>query len=297
MSHRGARRLVPVLSVCAIVLVPGCGGGGDDEAAPPSAPSEFAAVFDVERPLGVVAGVDQAWVLTEVDGGAAVSRVDHTGERTEVARLTGQSHEMAPYGDGVVVARVTCGGDDCEDTVAEVRVLDRAGELLAEEKIARGEGAPYCESGTCDTVDILGVNGDVVWLETYDILPASPVFVSWDPETGETSSDRPQDRGADWHPAPSRRLDHDAYQRPPSLEFAPEPVAAGQDDQVFVLESDGVIRRYVGLVAQETIDVPADLFFQPFDSTRPLYFDRGPSVAVGCIQQEYPAGACWLGSS
>src|SRR3954470_5520522 len=118
MSHRGARLLLPALSVCAIGLSAGC-GGSDDDAAAPSAPPEFAAAFDVERPLGVVAGHNQAWVLTDVDGGAALSRVEHTGELTEVARLTGQSHEIVPYGDGVVLARVTCGGDDCEDTVAE----------------------------------------------------------------------------------------------------------------------------------------------------------------------------------
>jgi hypothetical protein len=297
MANRGTRRLLPALSVCAVVLIAGCGEGGDAAAAAPSAPPEFAATFDVDAPLQVVAGNNQAWVLAETDGGAAVSRVDHTGRVSEAVDLTGQSHEMAPYGDGVVVARVACGGDDCEDTVAEVRVLDPAGESLAEDEIARGEGPPYCESGTCDTVDILGVNGDEVWLETYDILPASTErFVSWNPETGRTSSDRPQDRGEDWRPAPSRRLDVDRYQRPPSLEVAPEPVAAGQDDQVFVLESDGVIRRYVGLVAQESIDVPADLFFQPFDSTRPLYFDKSPSVVVGCIQQEWPDARCWIGS-
>ena len=294
MSHRGTRRLLPALSVCAVVLIPGCAEDGD--AAPPSAPPEFAAAFDVERTLAVVAGVNQAWVLAEVDGGAAVSRVDHTGELTEVARLTGQSHEIAPYGDGVVVARVACGGDDCGATVAEARVLDAVGEVVAQKEIARGEGAPYCESGTCDRVFILGVGGDAVWLETSDILPSSGRYVSWDPGTGRTGSGRPPEGSADWHAAPSRRLDYDQYQGPPSLEVAPEPVTAGRDGQVFVLESDGVIRRYVGLEAQETIDVPADLFFQPFDSTRPLFFDTSTSVVVGCIQHEWPAAGCWIGS-
>ncbi len=298
MSRRGAHRLVLALSVCAIALVPACGGGADvDAPEAPSPPAEFAATAEVDRAMQVLAGDGAAWILSKEDGGASVLRLDHTGELTEVARLTGQSHQMATYGDGVVVARVACGGDDCEDTVAEVRVLDRAGETVAEEEIARREGAPYCESGTCDTVDILGVNGDVVWLETYDILPfTDDRFVSWDPGTGETSSGRPQDAGEDWHPAPSRRLDFDLYRRPPSLEVAPEPVAAGQDDQVFVLESDGVIRRYIGLAPQEKIDVPADLFFQPFDSTRLLLFDKSPSVVVGCIEHEWPAARCWLSS-
>src|SRR5690242_13995570 len=136
MSRPGAHRLVPALILCAIALVSGCAGGDDDVAAPPSAPPEFSATFELERVLSVVAGTNQAWVLAEVDGGAAVWRVDHTGSLTEVARLTGQSHGMAPYGDGVVVARVACGGDDCKDTVAEVRVLDAVGEVVAEEEIA-----------------------------------------------------------------------------------------------------------------------------------------------------------------
>jgi len=293
MSHRGAHRFAAALSICAIALASGCSGGNDDVTA---APDEFSATFEVDRVLSVVAGQDQAWVLAEVDGGAAVSRVDHTGRLTEVARLTGQRHEMAPYGDGVVVARAACGGDDCEDTVAEVRVMDRVGDVVVEEEVARGEGAPYCESATCDSVSILGVDGDEVWLETSDILPFDERFVSWNPETGRTGTGRPPEGGADWHPEPSRRIDYDAYQRPPSLEVAPEPVTAGRDGQVFVLESAGIIRRYVGLEAQETIDVPADVFFQPFDSTRPLFFDRGSSVVVGCIQQGWPGSECWIGS-
>jgi hypothetical protein len=293
MSQRGAHRFAAALSICAVALVSGCSGGDDDVAA---APDEFSATFEVDRVMDVVAGQDQAWVLAEVDGGATVSRVDHTGRLTEVARLTGQAHEMAPYRDGVVVARAACGGDDCEETVGEVRVLDRAGEVVAEDDIARDEGAPYCESATCDSVMILGVDGDEVWLETSDILPFDERVVSWNPETGKTGSGRPPEGSADWYAAPARRLDYDQYQGPPSLEVAPEPVTAGRDGQVFVLESEGVIRRYVGLEAQEAIDVPADIFFQPFDSTRALFFDTGDSVAVGCIRQDWPGTECWIGS-
>lgn len=301
MSRRRPRRLVPALSAAVLALLTACGGGtGADVDTPevPAPPADFAATAEVDRVLQVVAGTGgAAWILTEEDGGAALHRFDHTGALTEVVRLTGQRHRIAAYGDGVVVARVACGGDDCEDTVAEVRVLDRAGETVAEEEIARRDGAPYCESGTCDSVDILGVDGDVVWLETYDILPLSAErFVSWDPGTGEISSDRPSEPGSDWHPAPSRRLDFDLYRRPPRLDVAPEPVAAGQDDQVFVLEGDGVIRRYVGLAPEETIDVPADVFFQPFDATRMLHFDKSATVVVGCIQHEWPLSRCWISS-
>lgn len=299
MSRIGARRLGLGLFSCVIALVPGCGGGADEDApVAASPPAEFAATAEVDRAMQVVAGNGAAWILAEEDGGASVLRLDHTGELTEVARLTGQRHELASYGDGVVVARVRCDGDDCEDTVAEVRVLDRAGETVAEEEIARREGAPYCESGTCDSVDILGVDGDVVWLETFDIPPFTDErFVSWDPSTGETTSGRPQDQGEDWRPSPPRHLDLDQYRRPPSLDVAPEPVAAGQDDQVFVLESDGVIRRYVGLVPEETIEVPANIFFQPFDATRGLLFDKSSTVVVGCIEHEWPVAQCWIRSA
>ncbi|SDE91530.1 hypothetical protein SAMN05660485_02100 [Blastococcus fimeti] len=302
MSGRGGHRLVLGFSACVIGLVPACGGVADgDDAAAPSLPAEFAATAEVDRAVQVVAGNGAAWILSEVDGGASVLRLDHTGELTEVARLTGQRHEIATYGDGVVVARVRCDGNDCEDTVAEVRVLDRAGETVAEEEIARREGAPYCESGTCDSVDILGVDGDVVWLETFDILPFTDErFVSWDPSTGETTSGRPQDQGSDWLSSPPLYQDPTPYQSPPSLERPPESVAFGQGDQVFVLDAPGVLRRVVGSAGapreEETLGVPADIFFQEYGPTPTLLFDAGPTVLVGCITQEWPTARCWTGS-
>jgi hypothetical protein len=296
MSRRGPRRFGLALTACLLALVPAC-GGDSGEPGTSEAPAQFQATAEVDRVMQVVAGTGAAWVLAEVDGGASVLRLDHTGELTEVARLTGQRHEIVPYGEGIVVARVACAGDECEETVAEVRLLDRAGKTVAEEEIARGEGAPYCESGTCDSVRILGVNGDAVWLETWDILPSGETFVSWDPGTGQTSSDRPSDRGPNWRPSPTRSLNPAQYRRPPSLDVAPEPVAAGQDGQVFVLESDGVIRRYVRLEPEETIDVPADIFFQPFEGTRHLYFDKSQTVVVGCILEEWPTARCWISSA
>ncbi len=302
MSRQGGHRLLWGFSACALALVPACGGGADvDAPVVPSPPAEFAATAEVDRALQVVAGAGAAWILSEVDGGASVSRLDHTGELTEVARLTGLRHGMATYGDGVVVARVRCDGDDCEDTVAEVRVLDRAGETVAEEEIARREGAPYCESGTCDSVDILGVDGDAVWLETSDILPMSAeTFVSWDPGTGETSSDRPQDPGEDWYPAFPGYPDPRPYLSPPSFERAPEAVAFGQGDQVFVLDAPGQIRRVVGSAGapreEEPLEVPADVFSQDHGPTPMLLFDASPTVLVGCITHEWPSARCWIGS-
>ena len=302
MSDRGSHRLLLGFSACVIALVPACGGGaGVDASEAPSLPADFAATAEVDRAVQVVAGTGAAWVLTREEGGASVFRLDHTGELTEVARLTGQSHELATYGDGVVVARVRCDGDDCEDTVAEVQVLDRAGKTVAEEEIARREGAPYCESSTCDTVDILGVNGNVVWLETHDILSSSDeTFVSYDPESGETSSDRPQDQGEDWYPAFPGYPDPGQYQSPPSLERAPESVAFGQGDQVFVLDAPGQIRRVVGSAGapreEEILDVPADIFFQVFGPTPMLLFDASSTVLAGCITDEGPTARCWIGS-
>ncbi|TKJ25723.1 hypothetical protein A6V29_03940 [Blastococcus sp. CCUG 61487] len=281
----------------ALSLVGACGG---DEPTLPAPPAEFEATVDVDRALQLVAGDGAAWILREEDGGASVHRFDHAG-LTEVARLTGQSHQIATYGDGVVVARVACGGDDCEDTVAEVRVLDRAGKVLAEEEIARGEGAPYCESAICDSVHILGVNGDQVWLETWDILETTgDTFVSWDPDTGRTSSDPPSNQGADWLAASPGFRSPEPYQRPRSLERAPESVAFGQGDQVFVLDDPGTIRLVVGPpqapVVEETFDVPADIFYQEYGPTPGLFFDANETVLAGCIRHEWPTSRCWIRS-
>lgn len=298
-----SRRVALGLAACLIALVPACGGGADvDASVAPGPPAEFAATAEVDRAMQVVAVDGAAWILAEEDGGASVLRLDHTGKLTEVARLTGQRHTMATYGDGVVVARVRCGGDDCEDTVAEVRVLDRAGDTVVEEEIARRKGAPYCESGTCDTVDILGVNGDVVWLETYDILPSTAErFVTWNPDTGRTSSDRPQERrGEDWYPASPGYPSPRPYQRAPDIMRAPESVAFGQGDQVFVLDAPGRIRRVVGPAGapreEVTLDVPADIFFQEYGPTPTLLFDADPTVLAGCISHEWPTARCWIGS-
>jgi hypothetical protein len=181
MSHRGTRRLLPALSVCAIAVLPGCAGG--DAAAAPSAPRKFEATFEVERPLQVVAGNGQAWLLAEADGGAALSRIDHTGRVTDVADLTGQTHHMAPFRDGVVVARIACDGDACEETVAKVLVVDSDGSTVSETEFAREPGSPDRSDG----VRVFGFYEEVIWIQT------SAGLVGFDATTGRTDPRDPTD--------------------------------------------------------------------------------------------------------
>ena len=290
---RGVHRLLPALVVCAIAAVPGC-AGDDEEAAAPSAPPEFEATFEVERPLQVVAGNNQSWVLEEVDGGAALSRVDHTGARTDVADLVGQSHVMAAYGDGLVVARVACDGDQCEETVTRVLVLDAEGSSIAEEEFAREPGSPEAESGSFDQVGIEGVDGKVIWLETSEGL------VSYDPDSGRTGTGSPDEGGPEWVSAAPRYFNPSAYQSPPNFEAPPEAVAAGGDDQVFVHQGPGVVRRVRGPAgapgSEEELRVPAEVFSRSVGEVASLYFDASATVVTGCLVTEYPAGRCSIGS-
>jgi hypothetical protein len=293
MSHRGAHRLLPAVVVCAIAGVAAC-AGGDDVAAAPGAPPEFEATFEVERPLQVVAGNNQSWVLEEVDGGAALSRVEHTGARTDVADLIGQSHVMAAYGDGLVVARVACDGDRCEETVTEVLVLDAEGSGIAEEELAREPGSPEAESGSFDRVWLAGVDGKVIWLETSEGL------VSYEPDSGRTGTGSPDRGGPEWISAAPAFFDPSAYQSPPDVEAPPEAVAAGGDGQVFVHQGPGVVRRVTGPpgapVSEEEVRVPAEVFSRPVGARANLYFDTSPTVVTGCLVTEYPAGRCYIGS-
>ena len=293
MSHRGAHRLLPALVVCAIAAVPGC-AGGNDAAAAPSAPPEFEATFEVERPLQVVAGNNQAWVLEEVDGGAALSRVDHSGALTDVAELVGQSHVMAAYGDGLVVERVACDGDQCGKTVSKVLVLDAEGSTLAEEEFAREPGSPERESGSFDRVRLVGLDGEVIWLETAGGM------VSYDPDSGRTGTGSPDKGGPEWVFAAPGYFDPNAHPSPSPLGAPSDTVAIGRDDQLFVLQGPGVVRRVIGPprapVSEEELQVPAEVFTKPEGVGTSLFFDTSPTVVTGCVMTEYPAGRCYVGS-
>jgi hypothetical protein len=150
-----------------LVATSACTGGGGDaqEPAVPSVPSEFAATFDVESPIALVAGEGQAWVLRWDGDRAALSRIDHTGRSTDVVRLPGQDFAMAPYGDGVVVTRRACAAEECEETAVKVLVVDAGGATVAEEEFAREFGGLE-SSGEGRGTELLGLQDDVVWAYT-----------------------------------------------------------------------------------------------------------------------------------
>lgn len=184
MTSAGPRRVVLSVIAGALALTLGCTAGASDAEEPataPSVPSEFAATFDVESPMGLVAGEGQAWVLASDERGASLSRIDSTGGSTDVARLPGQSLAMAPYRDGVVVTRRACAADECEETAVEVLVVDAAGATVAEEEFAREFGG-LDSSGEGGGIELLGVQDDVVWVRSAGQL------IGYDLATGRTTT-------------------------------------------------------------------------------------------------------------
>jgi hypothetical protein len=165
----GRSRAVLGSLAAAVVLASGCSGGDPAEAAAPSAPAQFSATFDVDSPMVLVAGDGQAWLLRSDGSGAALSRIDHIGRSTDVVRLTGQSFAMAPYRDGVVVTRRACAAEDCEETAIKALVLDAAGRTVAEAELDRTFGG-LDTSGEGPGLELLGVQDDVVWLDSSEEL-------------------------------------------------------------------------------------------------------------------------------
>jgi hypothetical protein len=156
MSRRRADRLVLGLSACVIATTTACGAGG------PAISAEGDGTFQVERPIEVVAGEGQAWLLTGEDDGAFLSRIDVTGRPTDVVSLPGQTHSVAPYRDGVVATWVACADRRCSETVSKVLVLDGGGSTLSEQEYSRRPG-PLEDS---DSVRLLGVQDELVWIST-----------------------------------------------------------------------------------------------------------------------------------
>ncbi|WP_137160047.1 hypothetical protein [Blastococcus sp. CCUG 61487] len=341
----------------------------------PRPPSEFAATFDVESPIALVAGEGQAWVLTSAETGASLARIDHTGRSTDVVRLPGQSHAMAPYGDGVVVTRLACAAEECEETAVRVSVVDRGGATLAEEEFAREWGG-LVSSFDGRGVELVGVHDDVVWVEVdeqligHDVADGRtaarveapqgvtclladgmhtlvPLDGGYFGHGGIVGPGIPEQRydaevhrldGETWTPVPgsahpltdtefqlatciggglyagersgaspvwspaSGWVEREPLRRYPDLATAPEPTALGSADQLFVLESAGVIRRWFagpdGPMSSEVLEVPAELFVQPYAPQVHLMVDVSDAAIAGCIQtsEERPTARCWIGS-
>ncbi|SDE91558.1 hypothetical protein SAMN05660485_02101 [Blastococcus fimeti] len=360
------------------VTAAACSGGAVDaqEPAVPSVPSQFAATFDVDSPMGLVAGDGQAWVLTPDDAGALLSRIDSTGRSTDVVRLPGQSFAMAPYRDGVVVTRHACAAEECEETAVKALVVDAAGATVVEEEFAREFGG-LDSSGEGGGVELLGVQDDAVWVYTGGRL------IGYDLTTGRTTTAETATPGAvtcmladglytlvvvdedyfadeiflpaegpgpvfdvevqrlvddTWAPVPDSRrgltyddiywqsctgggvhaggsiapgpvwsgtsgwVERGPYLRYPDLATAPEPTARGSAGQLFVLESAGIVRRWFagpdGPMSSEALQVPADLFVQPYGPSVHLTFDASESVIAGCIQKQesWSDARCWVAS-
>ncbi|MBJ7453191.1 MAG: hypothetical protein JHC71_14080 [Blastococcus sp.] len=303
----------------------------------------------------------------------ALSRIDFTGAVDEVVRLPGQGAAMAPYRDGVVVARIACDAEDCEETAVKVLALDADGSTVAEAEFAREPGGIEYTG----QLRLVGVQEDVVWLDTSDGL------IGHDLSTGRTVAEVASPKGVtcllddglhrlvpldgqyfghggwtyagvpdpqydvelqrlvhgEWTPVPdsvqpltdqqlqlarcqgggvdtgsgldaspvwsstSGWVSRGPYLAPLSLEVAPEPTTTGQGNQLFVLETGGVVRRWYagpdGPMSSETLEVPADIFVQPFGPVVHMLFDASSSVSVGCVQQSaaLPAADCWIGST
>lgn len=178
MSRRRADRLVLGLSACVITLTSACAGG-------PAISAEGDGTFQVERPIEVVAGENQAWLLTKEDDGAFLSRIDVTGRPTDVVSLPGQTHSIAPYQEGVVVTWVACADRRCSEKVSNVLVLDGGGSTLSEEEYSRSPG-PLEDS---DGVQLLGVQEDLVWVSTREGT------IAYDPQNDRTATQAPERDG------------------------------------------------------------------------------------------------------
>lgn len=287
MSRRRGRRLVTGICAGVVGLVPSCSAGESDadEPARASVPAEFTATFEVQAPFELVAGDGQAWILVQVEGGASLISVDHTGRSTVVARLPGQTHNMARFRDGVAVVRVACDGDECQETATKLLVVDGGGSTVAETEFAREPGSPERSDGAA----VLGTDGNVVWIRTWE----GPI--GYDADTGDTRTGPPDTASSAWSAIPGFD-DLSDYRESGDPAVGPYPVAGGQGGQVFVLESDGVIRRYVEGSDVGTLDVPADIF-QRYGT---LLFDQSSATDAGCFWQSttYPPTAqCLIRSS
>jgi len=187
MSRRRTTRLMLGMSACVIALVPACADVQDDAAAPPGpgqAP-DAQGVFEVAQPIDVVAGDRQAWLLKEERDGSSLSRVGVTGPPVDVRRVPGQGPQMVPYRDGVVVASVACADSSCAESITSILVVDGRGTTVSTQEFARQPGSPE----SSDAVQLIGVQGDVVWIRT------AAEVIAYNPQAGQTVTRAPAPNG------------------------------------------------------------------------------------------------------
>jgi hypothetical protein len=112
---------------------------------------------------------------------------------------------------------------------------------------------------------------------------------------------RPATAGPAWSPSSGWE------DREPALEVSEVGAltARGPENQLFVLERPGVVRRVFGgpeaPMSAETLEVPADIFVPPVGPYVTMLFDASATALVGCVQQygdqsAQPAADCWIGS-
>ena len=192
MSHRGYPWLLLPLSASVAAMTSACTGGDGEGRVPveSAVPREFAATFELQSPIAVVAGDGAAWVLTQLrhGDGLSVLRIDHTGRGIDDVRRPGTAVRMLPFLDGAVVARVACATQRCEETASSVLVVDRDGTFLAEEEFAREPGDLDDSTGG---IKRNAVSGDTVWIDTPNGPgPGAPHQCSRPRERRQTSTRR-----------------------------------------------------------------------------------------------------------
>lgn len=239
---------------------------------------------DSVRLIGVYE--DIVWVNTNSE---VIGYNPQTGQT--VARATAQPGATCLLADGQVYALLSLGeplggrgvytGETLDDPydVGIHRLVDGRWTLLPETRRTLTElqlGVTRCVGGAMRS----GPDGST-----------SP---TWSPSSGWT----------DGLPLPGLETDEGPVEGPPGLSAPILPQADGRENQRFILESDGVIRRVFGSrdvpLTVDTVNVPADIFKHDSNSLPSrLVFDMSSTVVVGCIEhssEEIPTGQCYIGT-
>lgn len=243
---------------------------------------EFAREFGGLEASGEGPGVELIGVQDDVvglDTGGQLIGYDLTTGRTTVAEADEPGGQVCALADGL-----------CTLTVVD-------GDYVAGEILIPAEGP-----GPVFDVEIRQLV-DGAWAP----VPASRRGLTYDEIYGWTCRGGGVHAGGGTAPGPvwsgaSGWVERRPYLRYPDLATAPEPTAQGSAEQLFVLESAGVVRRWFagpdGPMSSEVIEVPADLFVQPYGPGITLRFDASDTVVTGCVQKQenWQTARCWIGS-